>query len=115
MAIPSPAKRKSAEMKNGIVVEKGTTQDIFSSPKHEYTKMLLEKVPSRIKGVSDNNILENSDNSHKQDVILEVNNLDVYYKERNAGRIFSLKKKLQCRIMKENSVMTVDVTIIRLE
>ena len=60
-----------AVMKNGIVVEKGTTQDIFSSPKHEYTKMLLEKVPSRIKGVSDNNILENSDNSHKQDVILD--------------------------------------------
>ena len=25
------------------------------------------------------------------------------------------KKELQCRIMKENSVMTVDVTIIRLE
>ena len=72
-----------AVMKNGIVVEKGTTQDIFSSPKHEYTKMLLEKVPSRIKGVSDNNILENSDN-----------NLDVYYKERNAGRIFSSKKKV---------------------
>lgn len=83
-----------AVMKNGVVVEKGTTQDIFSSPKHEYTKMLLEKVPSRIKGVSDNDILENSDNSHKQDVILEVNNLDVYYKERNAGRIFSSKKKV---------------------
>ncbi len=83
-----------AVMKNGVIVEKGTTQDIFSSPKHEYTKMLLEKVPSRIKGISDDNVSENASGNNNQDIILEVDNLNVYYKERNTGAIFSSKKKV---------------------
>ena len=33
-------------MYGGVVVEEGTTEDIFSSPKHPYTKGLLQCIPS---------------------------------------------------------------------
>jgi peptide/nickel transport system ATP-binding protein len=34
-------------LKNGTIVERGTTADIFASPQHEYTRTLLASVPGR--------------------------------------------------------------------
>lgn len=36
---------KVAVMYGGIIVEEGTTEEIFNSPKHPYTKSLLESIP----------------------------------------------------------------------
>jgi peptide/nickel transport system ATP-binding protein len=34
-------------LKNGTIVERGTTADIFANPQHEYTRTLLASVPGR--------------------------------------------------------------------
>jgi peptide/nickel transport system ATP-binding protein len=36
-----------AVMKNGVVVEHGTTADVFRDPQHEYTKALFDAAPGR--------------------------------------------------------------------
>ena len=40
-----------AVMKNGVVVEHGTTTEVFRNPQHEYTKALFEAAPGRDFGV----------------------------------------------------------------
>jgi peptide/nickel transport system ATP-binding protein len=40
-----------AVMKNGVVVEAGSTVDVFRAPQHEYTKALFDAAPGRMFGV----------------------------------------------------------------
>lgn len=55
-------------MKDGKIVEKGDTVKVFSEPKHEYTKKLLDAEPQpKIKF------------SNNKDTLLEIQNLDVFY------------------------------------
>ncbi len=35
-------------MKNGEIVEEGETEEIFKNPQHEYTKQLIEAIPTRV-------------------------------------------------------------------
>ncbi|MCC6138446.1 MAG: hypothetical protein IT287_07415 [Bdellovibrionaceae bacterium] len=32
-------------MKDGVVVEEGASEELFTNPKHEYTKSLLAAIP----------------------------------------------------------------------
>ena len=35
-------------MKNGEIVEEGETEEIFKNPQHEYTKQLIEAIPTSV-------------------------------------------------------------------
>tara|TARA_R110000772_G_scaffold155191_3_gene266265 strand:- start:648 stop:2261 length:1614 start_codon:yes stop_codon:yes gene_type:complete len=58
-----------AVMRNGIFVEQGSRDAIFSNPQHDYTKKLLAAVPAREKSP------ERTDHSN----LIVVNNLSVYF------------------------------------
>lgn len=70
-------------MKDGAIVEQGTPEQIFKAPEKDYTKRLIEAVPSRI---------------HKKvkrgssEEILRVEHLDVFY-PKGDNSLFSRKEK----------------------
>ena len=74
-----------AVMKDGRIVEIGNTEDIFENPKDEYTRRLIDAVPSRHKPRRD--IEENRDST-----VLKVRNLSVYYND-GANSLLSRKKR----------------------
>lgn len=74
-----------AVMKDGRIAEIGKTEDIFENPSGDYTKRLIDAVPSRHKPRHD--IEENREHS-----ILKVRNLSVYYND-SANSLFSRKKR----------------------
>ncbi len=76
-------------MKDGNIVEKGPTEDIFGNPKESYTRKLIEAVPSRIKAKDPNVHLQEKRN---QKNILEVTDLSVFYQE-GSNSLFAQKKK----------------------
>lgn len=77
-----------AVMKDGRVVELGTVEEIFERPRKEYTRMLVEAVPSRMKRVSDSG----TEDRGAASPVLEVRNLSVYYQE-GGNSLFSGTKK----------------------
>ncbi len=86
-----------AVMKNGMVVEYGRTEDIFGNPKEEYTKKLIEAVPSRMHRRRPVANVTNKEDRGRLDgaaPVLQVRDLSVYYQEGN-NSLFSRKKK-QC-------------------
>lgn len=88
-------------MKDGNVVESGTVSEIFDHPKEEYTRKLIEAVPSREKkmqrfALSVGDLQEASGQNmplQKPD-ILEVKDLNVSYMD-GSNSLFSSKKKKQ--------------------
>lgn len=44
--------QRTAVMRNGAVVEQGATQDILLSPKHDYTRALLEALPGAARAMA---------------------------------------------------------------
>lgn len=96
--------QKIAVMKDGCVVEYGTGEEIFGSPKQAYTKELIEAVPSRlkkrgiIKAVSDTTgevsqgMEKASSGMADGSSILQVRNLSVFYQE-GSNSLFSRNKK----------------------
>lgn len=59
-------------MKDGEVVEEGSVEEIFSSPRHEYTKTLIAAIPS---GTMTNSFHE------QRKKVLELRHVNAYYKE----------------------------------
>lgn len=99
-------------MKDGCVVEQGDTEEIFLHPKQEYTKRLIEAVPSRMKkrvsvmerpaagtgaesdGMPENRAFQNSGNGSGTvpRTVLEVRDLSVFYRD-GGNSLFAAKKK----------------------
>ncbi|MFC0682259.1 dipeptide ABC transporter ATP-binding protein [Lysobacter korlensis] len=67
-------------MRNGKVVETGTVSEVFSAPKHEYTKQLLAAVPNL--GVSEQRLL---DQASAAQPVLSLKDVAIEYPKR--GRI----------------------------
>lgn len=85
-------------MKGGRVVESGTPECIFQTPKEAYTKMLIEAVPSRIQPRRRIKQIWTGDGDKKSETekepVLSVDNLNVYYGEKT-DRLFKRSKR-QC-------------------
>ncbi len=60
-------------MRDGEVVESGTAEEIFEHPREDYTKRLIEAVPSRMNRKKREII--------RQNPVVEVRDLSVFYKE----------------------------------
>lgn len=100
-----------AVMKDGRVVELGRTEDIFEHPKEEYTRQLIEAVPSRLrrrtavlqgkypekargqKGVTgDPSDTKNGRDAEDLRPVAEVRELSVFYQD-GSNSLFSRRKK----------------------
>ncbi len=81
-----------AVMREGRIVEMGTTQQIFNSPGADYTKMLKEAVPSRVRRGKTKNSGELSRMHSDAEAVLEVKDLDVFYRD-GGNSLFSKNRK----------------------
>ncbi|MCM1327704.1 MAG: ABC transporter ATP-binding protein [Bacteroidales bacterium] len=82
-----------AVMKDGKVVEIGDTEEVFLNPKEEYTKKLIEAVPSRMKKRKKAQMTITEEGHSDSSVpILEVHDLNVYYQE-GSNSLFGRDKK----------------------
>ena len=71
--------QKVVVMYKGVIVERGDAKEVLKHPKHEYTRKLVASMPDQVK---------KSQNIKK---LLEVSNLNVYYKENK--KLFSSKNQ----------------------
>ncbi len=87
-----------AVMKDGRVVETGTPEEIFEHPGEEYTRNLIEAVPSRMKrrkggtGITEGQGTQERKNFPGKEPVVAVKNLQVYYQE-GGNSLFSRGKK----------------------
>ena len=68
-------------MKDGLMVEEGLVKDIFTSPKKEYTKKLIDSIVRGDKAKSE----------FSQEKVLEIKDLSIYYKESHGQKKYVLE------------------------
>jgi oligopeptide transport system ATP-binding protein len=73
-------------MKDGKIVERGTVKEVFSDPKHDYTKQLLDSIPSPKEVLKSESVN-----------ILEATNLEIDYL---VGKSFLTRKKKYFKAVK---------------
>ena len=71
--------QKVVVMYKGVIVERGDAKEVLKHPKHEYTRKLVASMPDQVR---------KSQNTKK---LLEVQDLNVYYKENK--KLFASKDK----------------------
>lgn len=90
-----------AVMKDGCVVECGPAEEIFEHPREDYTRMLIQAVPSRMKPRRSAAVTAEpgpaaadsaADMAAERCPVVEVRDLNVYYQE-SAGFLFGRRKR----------------------
>ena len=112
MGVISETADRVAVMKNGNLVEIGSTKEILTNPKEIYTKSLISSVPPTNKKISRFKIIEKDRNSERS---INIKILDRWNKRKltsqNLIEIKNLKKTFQEGMFTEsskNTVMAVD-------
>ncbi|MDB9979190.1 ABC transporter ATP-binding protein [Candidatus Pelagibacter sp.] len=112
MGVISETADRVAVMKNGNLVEIGSTEEILTNPKEIYTKSLISSVPPTNKKISRFKIIEKDRNSERS---INIKILDRWNKRKltsqNLIEIKNLKKTFQEGMFTEsskNTVMAVD-------
>jgi oligopeptide transport system ATP-binding protein len=77
-------------MNNGKIVEQGNTKDIFYNSQHEYTRMLLDAIPTSAKPEQ-----YRYGASSAKDAILQLVDVNVSYIERSASLLHWQEKKFK--------------------
>ncbi len=80
-------------MKDGVIRESGDAQEIFNHPEDSYTRMLIEKVPSRTKKKSNVQSIQTA--KSEDEYILSVKNLNVFYDQGSNSLFTKSRKKKQ--------------------
>ncbi len=83
-----------AVMKDGCVVELGTSEEIFGNPKETYTKKLIEAVPDRVERRKKIYVGDEGSEVAGVTPVLQVKDLSVFYKEGD-NSLFSRKRNHQ--------------------
>lgn len=84
-----------AVMKDGCVVEMGKTEDIFEHPGQEYTRKLIEAVPSRLKrrtSVMSRPLPGGPAETESPEPVLQVRDLSVFYQD-GSNSLFAGRKR----------------------
>ena len=79
-------------MKDGCVVEQGTTEEIFERPKQAYTRQLIAATPSRVRNAS----FVPAGQGEKKRPVVEVKELSVFYRE--SGNSLLPARKKHCAV-----------------
>jgi oligopeptide/dipeptide ABC transporter ATP-binding protein len=83
-------------MRLGEVVESGTTEDLFYSPQHDYTKALLDAMPRIDRPVRDGHaMLQPLSTIGAEKRLLDVDDLKVYFPIKTGGFFISQTKPLR--------------------
>jgi len=104
LAVVSEVANDVLVMKNGKVVERGTTAELFANPKEEYTQKLIAAIPSGVKPLTES--------VPKATPLLEVNHLRTWFRDYSVGLFSSAALKLERNI---KAVDDVSLTIQRRE
>ncbi|WP_096085851.1 ABC transporter ATP-binding protein [Agaribacterium haliotis] len=91
LAVVKDVADKVIVMEKGVVIETGPAQEIFSQPKHDYTKKLLQAIPDPDKALKSNE-------HNNSDVLLDVAALYKSY-QRTEGP-FWRKRKVEQEVLK---------------
>ena len=112
MGVISETADRVAVMKDGDLVEIGTTKEILTNPKEIYTKSLISSVPPTNKKISRFKIIEKKENSERA---VNIKILDRWNKKKltsqNLIEVKNIKKTFQEGMFTEtskNTVMAVD-------
>lgn len=91
LAVVAGVADKVAVMKDGCIVEQGSVEDIFHRTQHEYTKKLLASIPEGAKP----GLATSTNDSQKNDTLLEVRELKTYFQDHSGGWFKGGKKTIK--------------------